>query len=309
MKVCAVVVTYNRKKLLEECIDALLSQTYNLENIIIIDNNSTDGTSDMLSKKSILKNKKVYYYKLDENVGGAGGFHEGMKKSLDYNYDWVWVMDDDCIPKLNALEKLIESLEYVKDKNISFLCSKVLGPENEEMNIPQVSSKIGGNGYRTWMEYLDKSMVEVDNATFVSVLVRVDAINKVGLPWKEFFIWGDDIEYTMRLIKYYGPGYVVGKSIVLHKRIGAKNLSIIEEDNLQRLNMYKYRYRNDMILLEYKNSIEKVKALIAVFILIINVCLKSNKYTFKKVNIILSSIFKGLLNIKLKKSFRERMKK
>ena len=63
--VISVVVTYNRKELLLECIEALIKQTYELEKIIIIDNNSTDGTYDSLKDKGYLENDKVIYKKLD----------------------------------------------------------------------------------------------------------------------------------------------------------------------------------------------------------------------------------------------------
>lgn len=307
LNICCVVVTYNRKTLLLECINSLINQTYKLNKIIIVDNNSSDGTEEYLIENGIIGNKIIDYLKLPCNIGGAGGFHEGIKKTIQEEYDWVWVMDDDSIPTATALEELVKSYDYVKTKNISFLCSKVIGPNNEQMNIPAVSNKVGENGYKIWMEHLDKGMVQVDNATFVSVLINSEAIKKVGFPWKEFFIWGDDIEYTLRLNKYFGPGYVVGSSIVIHKRIGAKNLSIIEENNEQRLNMYRYRYRNDVILLEYKCIKDKIKTILAIIALSISALVKSENYKIKKATIILTSTINGLFNMKLRKSFKLRM--
>lgn len=84
--------------------------------------------------------------------------------------------------------------------------------------------------------------------TFVSVLISKAAMENCGLPCKEFFIWGDDSEYTYRLSKYYGEGYFVGKSKAVHKRIIAKPLDINNETEINRVKMYHYLYRNRYIM-------------------------------------------------------------
>lgn len=102
----AVVVTYNRKVLLKECINALLQQT--LKNIIIsiIDNASTDGTEDFIAE--YVDGEKVYYYNTGANIGGAGGFNYGMKIAVnEKKCEYIWIMDDDTIPEPDAAEKLI----------------------------------------------------------------------------------------------------------------------------------------------------------------------------------------------------------
>ena len=71
-KVAAIVVTYNRKKLLLENIKALLAQTYRNLDILIIDNCSTDGTKDAIQE--YIKNKSIIYVNTGSNLGGDGGF-------------------------------------------------------------------------------------------------------------------------------------------------------------------------------------------------------------------------------------------
>lgn len=305
MKVCCVVVTYNRKKLLIECINSILQQTVSVNDIIVIDNNSSDGTKEFLEANKLME--KVCYKRLEENVGGAGGFNEGIKEALNKEYDWVWIMDDDSIPNSTALEELLKANDILKGENVSFLCSKVIGINNEQMNIPIVSDRNGENGYPIWMKYLNESIIEVKAATFVSVLIKTEAIKQVGLPWKQFFLWGDDIEYTLRLSKYFGQGYVIGNSIVVHKRIGAKNLSIIEEENINRLKMYKYQYRNNIFLQVYDSRLKRIVLTIKQILSIGKILAKSKKYRIKKAIIVLCSTFDGMLNIKLKKEFKDRM--
>ncbi|MBI1933772.1 MAG: glycosyltransferase [Ignavibacteriales bacterium] len=80
-KICAVVVTYNRLKLLQECIEALKNQTIKLDEIIVVNNNSKDGTTEWLDKQKDLTNIH------QENLGGAGGFQNGMKEAYIKGFD------------------------------------------------------------------------------------------------------------------------------------------------------------------------------------------------------------------------------
>ena len=115
MKIATVVVTYNRKNLVLECMNAILKQTYKVNRIFLIDNNSTDGTYEYLKENKILDEECVVYKKLEKNIGGAGGFFEGMKMAREENFDWVWVMDDDTIPNSDCLENLLKAKEYIKE--------------------------------------------------------------------------------------------------------------------------------------------------------------------------------------------------
>ena len=99
--VCAVVVTYNRKNLLIECLEALRKQTRPIQGIYLIDNASSDGTPELLFEKGYIKELPlknmsepwvneskinnlfngnntiiIHYVRMDENTGGAGGFHD-----------------------------------------------------------------------------------------------------------------------------------------------------------------------------------------------------------------------------------------
>lgn len=246
MKVVAVVVTYNRKKLLIECINSILYQSHKVEKIVLIDNNSSDGTYEYLIENNILKNEIIDYKKLEKNIGGSGGFYEGMKYSQKYNPDWLWIMDDDTMPEENCLEELVRSYTQIK-KPISYLASTVYGEKGEFMNVPLINTVPSESGYPDWYEYLNKGIVKIKEATFVSLLINNDAIKKIGYPVRDYFIWGDDTEYTLRLNKYYGNSYLIGSSVAIHKRKIAKNLTLKDEENINRLSFHYYIVRNNLI--------------------------------------------------------------
>ena len=122
MNIAAVVVTYNRKVLVLECLNAILQQSHKVNQVFLIDNNSTDGTYEYLKENKIFENSNIVYKKLEKNIGGAGGFFEGMKMAREMNFDWVWIMDDDTIPMTNCLENLLKAHQMVNE-NIRFLAS------------------------------------------------------------------------------------------------------------------------------------------------------------------------------------------
>jgi GT2 family glycosyltransferase len=205
--VIAVIVTYNRKELLKECITALLNQKYKNCRILVVDNASTDGTKEHIA--DLLENERVIYKNTGSNLGGAGGFNFGMREAVQLGCDFVWVMDDDCIVHSDTLTTLLE-VDKKLNGNYGFLASKVLWKDNSicKMNIPRKT--------------LTKNLTDLNNlqkitmSSFVSFFVKASIIKEVGLPIKEFFIWTDDWEYSRRISRKYDC-YFVPNSIVTHK--------------------------------------------------------------------------------------------
>lgn len=303
-KVCAVVVTYNRKALLLECVQAILRQSYPIEKIVIIDNASTDQTEEYLEENGILGKEQTDFVRLSENTGGAGGFYSGMKEAMKYNPDWVWIMDDDTIPTETCLQELVGAQQYVKEK-VGFFASAVRGMNGEAMNVPKLS-RDQFSKYTDWYEYLEYGLVKIVKATFVSLLINADAIRKCGYPWKEFFLWGDDSEYTQRIIRDFGPAYMVGKSLTIHKRVGSDELSIVKEMNKNRIKMYFYYYRNNLIgFWEYENALYRFLCMGKLGYDFFGVLFKG-KYKLKKMGVIIKAFFAFVFGTYDRKSFNNR---
>lgn len=221
MKIAAVVVTYNRKELLGKCLEALLRQTRPLDEIIVIDNASTDGTGSMLSAEF----PTVTHIVLPKNIGGAGGFHEGIKLAYDKGYDWVWVMDDDAVASDDALEKLLIP-EVLKNSSVYALSSTVLNPDG---SIDLVHRRFFDANKVMEMpcphENYSKQYFEVDTASFVGLLISRCAIAKVGLPLKDFFIYYDDTEYSLRIRSFGGAIVNVPGSKIVHHTVADRGNS------------------------------------------------------------------------------------
>jgi rhamnopyranosyl-N-acetylglucosaminyl-diphospho-decaprenol beta-1,3/1,4-galactofuranosyltransferase len=312
-KICAVVVTYNRKELLLECLEAIRLQTKPIDSIYIIDNASIDATPEVLlenkyitelppqnipepwEKEFVIENLtnkediKIHYVRMNENTGGAGGFYEGVKRGYERDYDWLWLMDDDVISDKLALQELVKINKIVP--YLGFLCSVVKGINGSSMNTPVIDTRVGINNYQEWNDLLNLGIVKVIESTFVSILLSRGIIEKVGYPIKDFFIWGDDSEYTRRISANY-KCYLVGKSIVYHKRKIQSTLDIIKEEDSQRINNFFYFYRNRLIISrKYFTKKNTIKYIISLLKIIVS---PKKKYFFKNV-VLVNSILKGIM--------------
>jgi GT2 family glycosyltransferase len=207
----AVVVTHDRRDMLTRCLAALAAQTRRPDRIFVVDNASTDGTRSMLEREY----EDVAVLALPSNEGGAGGFHEGMKRAHAEGADWMWLMDDDTIPRPNALAELLRARERLeRSAPPTLLASVVVWRDGRlhPMNFPTPD--------RARMVHVidsvERGLMPVRAATFVSLLVHRGAVDRHGLPLKHFFIWSDDIEYTSRVVLNGGLGYLVPTSVALH---------------------------------------------------------------------------------------------
>lgn len=234
-KTAAVVVTYNRLDLLRQCAQALRNQTVACD-ILIVDNASTDGTSQWLASQPDL-----HYRDTGSNLGGAGGFNLGMRWAVETGYDYVWVMDDDTLPQPDALEKLLEA-DKILEGNYGWLSSVALWTDGSECRMNR--QKLNKRFYE-FSPLLKYGLVQAEQATFVSLFLRSETIRRFGLPIKEFFIWGDDIEFTRRIAVRGGlPCFTVGQSQVIHatKSNVGSNIAL---DDVERIGRYFYAFRNE----------------------------------------------------------------
>lgn len=241
MKIAALIVTYNRKDILLECITAVRKQTVKEMDIWVVDNASSDGTETQLQKIEET-DSRVHSIYLKKNLGGAGGFSYGIRRLADKGYERIWLMDDDTIPEPKTLEALLEA-DALLEGNYGFLSSYVMWKDGNPcvMNRPQIEEEwING------ISKLQQGLVPVSRATFVSMLLPLETVKRVGLPIREFFLWGDDWEYTDRISKN-AESFLVLKSKVLHKTLENTG-SDISSDSETRIERYFYSFRNEWYL-------------------------------------------------------------
>ena len=198
--VVAVVVTYNRRELLQTTLAGIAAGIRVPDAVVVVDNASTDGTAGYLRDyQGPLVTDVVT---LNTNVGGAGGFVVGMERALlDHGADHVWIMDDDTEPQPAALAEALDvSSAYEKETGDTpaFIASRVVWTDGRDHPMNRMRPRLGASE-EARSAAARVGATQIRSASFVSVLIRADEIRKYGLPIADYFIWNDDLEYTARV--------------------------------------------------------------------------------------------------------------
>lgn len=190
--VTALVVTYNRKELLCQCVDALANQTRKPNRILVVDNASTDGTSDAMDAASTLYKDLLEYLRLPENSGGAGGFAAGLRHAVESGAQWTWIMDDDAIPRPDALEVLLDrSLNSANLYGSAALSGDQLAWPMQKIGKNDSLHRITGVSDLA-------AETEVRFLPFLGLLVSASTVKQIGVPDAGFFLAADDVDYCLR---------------------------------------------------------------------------------------------------------------
>ncbi len=211
--VVAVVVTYNRRELLEGCLTSLEAQTHRPDLVVVVDNASTDDTADHLARRQWTVAHQILT--MPRNYGGSMGFAVGLRAAATRGAESVWLMDDDAVAAPDALEYLLEDSKVAARGGAkpAFACSLVVWKDGSaaRMNIPRANAQWNLSAAR-----ISRPVVDVDSASFVSCLIPMEHVRAVGLPHIGYFKWYDDTEYTLRLRGRFGPGVCSLRSVVRH---------------------------------------------------------------------------------------------
>jgi rhamnopyranosyl-N-acetylglucosaminyl-diphospho-decaprenol beta-1,3/1,4-galactofuranosyltransferase len=209
-RIVAVVVTFNRLGLLQRLV-ARLAEVPELDEVLVLDNASTDGTGAWLAGAPVVSRT------LPTNSGGAGGFHDGLGWAMERDADLVWLMDDDGLPEPDCLTRLLEhgDLDFwgpvVVDQDAPdrlVFPIRLPGGTRTVRRMPDVRAAATGG------------MVRDVVIPFNGVLVTRDLVAEIGLPRAEFFIWGDDVEYLWRAKEAGARTATVVDAAVHHPSVG-----------------------------------------------------------------------------------------
>jgi len=285
--ISAVIVTYNRLSLLKECLLAVHNQTRKLDQVIVVNNGSTDGTTEWL------KSKTDIYIINQENCGGAGGFNTGVKFAYENGADWVWVMDDDVKAEKNCLEELLKYSHVSLCLHPARICSDGVDYIwGEFLDLKNYKKYVLSD-----FEVKNKDIYFVNVGCFEGMLINSKIIAKIGFPDTRFFIAGDDTIYG-----YLANQFTNVCCIKTAKMIRAKKST----DQFVSPMYFYYLYRNFHLYEEYNNKltgegfsrITKFKYVLTGIVVIAKLIIKP--YTFiNKINVV-KAILKAFFHSKLK---------
>lgn len=190
--VSAIVVNYNGKRFLRECIQSLIEQTYGNMEIIIVDNGSTDDSIDYLNSNF----KGLIIVKNPENLGFAGGVNSGIRESRG---SFILTLNNDAWADCHCVEHLLS--EMMSENRIGMCAAKMLFPDNRINSAGICISRSGA----AW----DRGMFEVDEGQYDrreeifgpcagAALYRCSMFKEIGLFDEDFFLYMEDVDLAFR---------------------------------------------------------------------------------------------------------------
>ena len=226
----ALIVTYgNRFNFLQQVIDSCIEEKVN--KILVVDNDSEQESKEKLQELESKLSDRVDVVYLDKNIGSAGGFKIGLERILTNNdCDFVWLLDDDNVPERKSLQVIKDYWSSLskKDKNVALLSYRPvkdnIGYRNAILeNKPDLvlgrKNSFLGFHYRDLPKKIIKQILlrtikrkpivhlrsgAVAVAPYGGIFISKDLIKKIGFPDEQFFVYGDDHEWSYRITKQGG---------------------------------------------------------------------------------------------------------
>lgn len=211
--IASVTVAFNGESLLRRHLDSLLQQSRPLNEIIVVNNASSDGTLRLLREHY----PQVTVLDLPTNSGVGGGYASG----LDYaaktgRHDWVWLFDQDSAPKKDGLERLLGGLERLgSDGGRVAILAPLCVHQKTKLSYPGLLWRNGWQKAR--LDGADNGISFVDAVISSGTLIRTQALKEAGLPRADFFIDYVDFEHCLRLRRHAYEIAVVHDSLLEHE--------------------------------------------------------------------------------------------
>lgn len=207
-RVVAVIVTFNRRSLLERCIDALGRQSLPPTHIVVVDNGS-DGAGEAVRTRGTIPIQLVLR---PDNPGPAGGFADGIASARALGApDWLWLFNDDAWPEPPALERMVAGARSLQRPGL-------LGP-----------GYVADGGFRVAGGRWDHGRIHhathvpagsplflADLVIFNGALLSGAAARSVALPRSEFWMMFEEWDYSLRVAEAGFTNAILPEPLVHH---------------------------------------------------------------------------------------------
>ncbi len=215
-RISVLIVNYNTKDLITLCIDSLLdvkAQDFSLE-IIVVDNASTDGSTDALKK--LQAESKIQFIENEKNVGFGKANNQAFERA---GGDYIFLLNPDARLTEDVLQNLLSFYKSTQDCGIA--APQLLFEDGTIQascyNLPTISRAIqefflGKDG--SYSKYYPKTAnaTEVEAVVGAAILLSRNTIEQLGMLFNEsFFLYYEDIDLCRRMKRigkkiYYIPG-------------------------------------------------------------------------------------------------------
>jgi GT2 family glycosyltransferase len=226
MDLSIIIVNYNVKYFLEQCLHSVLNSSKKIKSeIFVVDNNSVDGSCMMIKEKfprvKLIENKK--------NLGFARANNQAIKKATG---KYILILNPDTVVEEDTFEKCIKFMESNKDAGslgVKMIDGKgrYLPESKRSLPTPEVAfykifglSSLFSKSRRFGqyhLGYLDKEQIhEVDVLPGAFILVRKKLLLDIGLLDENFFMYGEDIDLSYRIKQAGYKNYYFPETTIIH---------------------------------------------------------------------------------------------
>jgi rhamnopyranosyl-N-acetylglucosaminyl-diphospho-decaprenol beta-1,3/1,4-galactofuranosyltransferase len=192
--VAAVVITFQRRDMLRHTLEGLRGQERPVDEIVVIDNGTSDGTAAMLDQEF----PDVTHLRMEENVGPAGALEVGLGYAAERGHRWAWTHSDDILAKPESLKTLLATAEQLGDDRLGLLCCWFEPVSTHYVHngalwkhrvVQQQWPPVGSPPYPT------------DVMTFKGALISLRMVPEIGVPVGDYFLMMEEYEYCLRAIR------------------------------------------------------------------------------------------------------------
>lgn len=212
-KVAIILINYNGLEDTLECIKSIELSNYKNYKVIVVDNNSKKDEGKIIKENC----KQVKVINSKDNLGFSGGNNLGIKYAIDNHFDKILLLNNDTIIDSDMIENLLKysnastivapKMYYYSDKNVIWYGGGYI-------------SKLTGNAYHYQMNCEDQNDKDIKECTFATgccMMIDSKIIQKYGYLSEEYFMYCEDTDYCLRLLKnniniIYNP-----KAVLWHK--------------------------------------------------------------------------------------------
>lgn len=246
-KIGIILVNYNGEKYNDECIDSILKSRYDNFEIIVVDNNSSDNSVNLLEQNY---SDKITLFKNKNNSGFSEANNIGIEIAKSKQCDYILLLNNDTVILPDCIEKMMKSSidnynSVISPKIYYYDDKEVIWSAGAKMLWKKGLAAQNGINKRDNGEY--NQSISVEFGTGCCLLIPMEIINKVGLLSTDYFLYYEDTDYCARILKE-GFNIIYEPKAVLYHKVSA---STGGEDS------YLYIYYNTRNRLIFNNKNNK----------------------------------------------------